>query len=82
MKVTTMKGMKIVADIPASTMTAGTGLTPLGTSQMIAGHKCNDFVETGAKDPYQLCLTKELGHFTMPATGREGRGGGGPVGPR
>jgi len=73
-----MKGIKIVTDIPAATATKASTLKALGTSQTIAGMKCDDYVETGVKEPRQLCLTKALGRFTMPSTGRGGRGGGGP----
>jgi hypothetical protein len=72
-----MKGIKIVSDIPASVVAKAGGVKPLGTSETIAGHRCDDFEETGVKVPHQLCLTKEFGRFTMPSTaGRGGRGGG------
>src|ERR1019366_5273435 len=73
-----MKGMKRVIDIPESKAGATTGVKPLGTFEMIAGHKCDDYEETGTKTPHQMCLTTELGHFTYPQTGGRGRGGGAP----
>jgi len=70
-----MKGVQMVSSIPASVAAAATSLKPLGTSQTIAGFICQDFVETTANNPRSLCLTKQLGKFTMPAMGRGGRGG-------
>jgi hypothetical protein len=74
-----MKGIKMVADIPAAQSGgAAAAMKKLGTSQTIAGFKCDDYEETGASPAHQMCISTELGKFTMPgAGGGRGRAGGG-----
>src|ERR1041384_7208433 len=46
---------------------------PLGTSETIAGYRCDDFEVTQGKNVTRMCITKELGRFTFAGAGR-GRG--------
>jgi len=55
----------------------------LGTSQTIAGHKCNDFEITSTKEVTRVCLSTDMGTFTFPTMGGGfgGRGRGGASSP-
>jgi hypothetical protein len=48
---------------------------PLGTSETIAGYKCEDFAVTQGSNTTNLCLTHDLGTFTFPASATGGRSG-------
>ncbi len=75
-----MKGIKQVVDLHqlAGRGQAADTTTPevkaLGTSQTIAGHKCNDFEITSRKEVTRVCLSTDMGTFTFPSMG------GGPGG--
>jgi hypothetical protein len=61
-----MKGMKMVYDTKndSSTAASTTDLKSLGTSEMIAGYKCDDIqiIESG-KPSGSICMTHDLGFF-------------------
>jgi hypothetical protein len=76
------KGIKMVSALPK----AAPGATPtppknLGTSETIAGTKCDDYEATGSDGSVErMCVTHELGEFTYPSIGgRGGRGGAAPA---
>ena len=81
-----MKGIKQVIDLNQVAARADT-TTPevkaLGTSQTIAGHKCNDFEVTANKEVTRVCLSTDMGSFTFPNMGGGfgGRGRGGAAAP-
>ena len=74
-----MKGMKQVIDLKKAA--AAHTKTPveakaLGTSDVVAGYKCDNFEITDGKRVSTLCITRELGTFIYPSGGMMGRGGG------
>ena len=76
------KGLKIVTTLPKGT--AGPPMAmpkKLGTTQTIAGMKCDDYEGAGPDGkPTRICVTRELGDFVYPSLGgRGGRGGSAPA---
>jgi hypothetical protein len=72
-----MKGIKQVVDLnqmAGREDTASPVVKALGTSQTIAGHKCNDFEVTDGKEISRVCLSTDMGSFAFPAMGGRGRG--------
>ncbi len=65
------KGMKMVTDLtPASTEAdPDLKLTKLGTSQTIAGMRCDDYTLTSDAGETRMCVTTALGRFTLPSLG-------------
>lgn len=77
-----MKGIKQVVDLNQVTARADTSsveVKALGTSQIIAGHKCNDFEITSKKEVTMVCLSTDMGTFTFPNTGGGPGGRGRPA---
>lgn len=72
------KGMKVVNEIGAapgpSTANASPTAKPLGTSQTIAGMRCDDYEVTADGMTYKLCVTEALGRFTLPDMSANARG--------
>ena len=82
-----MKGIKQVVDlnqVVGRVDTTTPEIKALGTSQTIAGHKCNDFEVTARQEVTRVCLSTDFGSFTFPASGGgfggRGRGGSGVPG--
>jgi hypothetical protein len=76
------KGMKMVMDLDKATgdKDAKIEVKALGTSQTIAGHKCDDYdVFDKGKATTRVCVTHELGRFIFPGGGPMGRGDGPPA---
>ena len=81
-----MTAMPGMADAKGFTMTidmngaAANGPTPtvkdLGTSETIAGYKCEDFEVTDGKNVTKVCMSQELGKFALASGGMGRRGGG------
>jgi hypothetical protein len=74
-----MKGIKQVIDLNQAAARVDTTtfeVHALGTSQTIAGHKCNDFEIASAKEVTRVCLSTDMGTFTFPTMGG-GAGGRG-----
>jgi hypothetical protein len=65
------KGMKMVTTIPNDADDETTDMTvkKLGTSQTIAGLKCDDYQTTSGDDVMNMCMTEQLGRFTLPTAG-------------
>lgn len=81
-----MKGIKQVINlnqIVGKQDTTTPEIKALGTSQSIAGHKCNDFEITEKKEVNRVCLSTDMGTFTFPnmGGGGGGRGRGGASAP-
>jgi hypothetical protein len=80
------KGFKMVTPFSGMGVTGGRAsdvkpeIRSLGTSETIVGLSCEDFEITMAgSTPYRACITRALGTFTYPMSGRGmtgGRGGG------
>ena len=73
-----MKGIKTVIDMKKE----AANLKPvevkmLGTTQMLAGYRCEDMSITEGKNVTLMCMTTQLGTFVYPQGGM-GRGGSGP----
>ncbi len=82
-----MKGIKQVVDmnqVASQGDTTSPEIKSLGTSQMIAGHKCNDFEVTAKAEVTRVCLSTDMGSFRFPnlggGPGGRGRGGAGAPG--
>ncbi len=78
------KGIKTVTPIPEATDGAAEGSASLkksGTSQTVAGMKCDDYEVTDGSTTTKVCLATGLGKFNYPSLGggfggRGNRGGG------
>ncbi len=72
--------MKQVMDLNAVAANAGKNnieIKPLGTSQTVAGYKCDDYeVSQNGKPTSRTCVSTQLGNFYLPQMGG-GRGRGG-----
>ncbi|HRP09171.1 MAG TPA: DUF4412 domain-containing protein, partial [Gemmatimonadales bacterium] len=72
------KGFKMVQPMPddaeAEAAAGDIQVRKLGTSQTVAGHKCDDYEITSNKETAQICATESLGNFMMLQGG--GMGGG------
>ncbi|HET9133475.1 MAG TPA: DUF4412 domain-containing protein [Gemmatimonadales bacterium] len=71
------KGMKMVMDIggDVAEASAETGtVKALGTSQTIAGTKCDDYEVATRGETMQMCLAAGLGKFTFVSAAPGGRG--------
>ena len=77
-----VKGMKMVVDmqdVANEASDANTSLRKLGTSQTIAGMKCDDYEVTTDDGTIKMCTTTALGRYMMPEmSGRAGPPGGVP----
>lgn len=74
-----MKGIKQVTDlnqIGDPKAGANAEVKALGTTEVIAGHKCEDFQITDEKSVTMMCLTKDMGSFAFASGGMGGRRGG------
>ena len=77
------KGMKMVMkldDLPKddAERVANSELTTLGTSQVVAAMKCDDYeLTTKGEKPTRMCLTSGMGRFVFPSM--SGRGSGEPA---
>jgi hypothetical protein len=71
------KGIKMemdLKDLPKEDAKAPEGsVKALGTSQTIAGRKCDDYEVTSEGEAFQMCLADGLGRFMMAAGGGMGR---------
>lgn len=72
------KGMKMVTDFSQATQKAEqaageSSARELGTSQTIAGMKCDDWEVTTKEETVNMCLTTELGPYRIPEMGQMGR---------
>lgn len=69
------KGIKMIVDLkdlPTGDETAPTGsVKKLGTTQQIAGHRCEDHEVTTGNETFTMCLADGLGSFLL-ATGGMG----------
>lgn len=77
------KGMKMTMDMTESAGEAEASegsIRRLGTSQTIAGMSCDDYAITSQGETSHVCLTGELGAYTIPSMG--GRPGASPTMPR
>jgi hypothetical protein len=75
------KGIKMVTDIGDAAAAAGKAgadakVTALGTSQTIAGVKCDDYAVENDGQRMNMCVASSMGSFRMPSMG--GPGGGQP----
>lgn len=70
------KGMKMEMDIPNDASDSDPNITvkPLGTSQTIAGIRCEDYEVTTDGEKINICGASDLGRFRMPSIGGMGRG--------
>jgi Domain of unknown function (DUF4412) len=80
------KGIMIEADMAKLADMAGgkdamqqSSIKALGTTQMIAGYKCEDYDATDGKTVVHMCLAQGLGKFAFGGSG--GRGGKASAGP-
>jgi hypothetical protein len=79
------KGLMMVTDLSKAAASTGSAsataptFKDLGTSETIAGYKCEDFEMTSGKNVMRMCMAKELGTFAFAGAGSMGgrRGGGG-----
>lgn len=79
------KGMKTVTPLDSTPHGAGAvegkriapDIKKLGTSQTIAGMKCDDFEVTENGATTMMCLATGVGHFSYPSLGGGGMGGRG-----
>lgn len=76
MEMAGMKGIKVVVDLKATAAKADrTGvITSLGTTESIAGYKCENMTISDGKTTTTICMSNQLGTFTFPSSG--GMGGG------
>jgi hypothetical protein len=73
------KGVKTVIDLSkANLQQPGTSvqIKELGTSETIAGYKCDNVQVTSGTNVTLVCVSHELGHFGTPTGGMSGRSGG------
>lgn len=70
------KGMKMVTDMRKAAADAGPPPTikPLGTSEVIAGYKCENMLVSNKKGSTTVCMSDQLGHFGIPSGGPMGAG--------
>lgn len=71
------KGMKIVMDLGAEladTKVPEGSVKALGTSQTIAGTKCEDYEVTTEGETMQMCLASGLGNFSFASASPRGMG--------
>jgi hypothetical protein len=56
-------------------------VTKLGTSQTVAGMRCDDYEVTDPKTdkPFRMCMTEALGRLNMPSMGGPGQGNATPA---
>lgn len=54
-------------------------VTKLGTSQTIAGMRCDDYEIVSRGESMRMCATEALGRFSMPAMGGPGQQGSSPA---
>jgi hypothetical protein len=71
-----MKGMKMVIPHQDGAAEGSTNISAksLGTSQTIAGMRCDDYEVTVDGEKMNMCVTEALGRFQMSAMGAGGRG--------
>ncbi len=70
------KGVKMETPIPGDDGDATIVVKPLGTSQTIAGLKCDDYEVTTDGEVMNICGAESLGNFQMRGLGGMGRGSG------
>ena len=77
------KGIKMVtdlSDLPGNDgREADMKVTPLGTTQVIAGMSCRDFAVESQGQQMNMCVSEEMGQFRMPSLGGPGRQGAPPA---
>lgn len=64
------RGMKMTMDLQQeadAVAAVDAEIRELGTSQRIAGMSCQDYVVTSEGETSNLCLTEELGGYSIPA---------------
>ncbi len=73
------KGIKSVTDMNMDEKVSTSDVKPLGTSETIAGYKCDDYevIENG-KPTSRFCVTHELGFFAYAAMSGAGRAAASP----
>jgi len=69
-----MKGMKMEIDLKAEAAKAGHAaeITSLGTSETIAGYKCDNIAIKDGKNTTTVCMSSQLGTFAYPSGGMSG----------
>lgn len=69
-----MKGMKMEIDLKAEAAKAGhtSEITALGTSETIAGYKCDNIAIKDGKSTTTVCMSSQLGTFAFPSGGMSG----------
>ncbi len=75
----TMKGFKQVTSLDQTMKDKGADaadVKALGTSQTIAGHKCDDYQITSKDAVTLMCLSNDMGAFAFASAGLGGRRGG------
>lgn len=77
MEMAGMKGMKMEIDLNAQAAKAGHAaeITSLGTSDVIAGYKCENIAIKDGKNTTTVCMSTQLGTFAFPSSGMGGGGG-------
>jgi Domain of unknown function (DUF4412) len=65
------KGIKIVTDLskPPASPKGPVEVRELGTTDMIAGLKCDNIEVSEGKDVHRICIARDLGMFAMPGAG-------------
>jgi Domain of unknown function (DUF4412) len=69
MEMAGMKGVKMVIDMNKAAANAKpVEVKSLGTTETIAGYKCENFSSTEGKNVTTMCISSQLGTFAMPGS--------------